>query len=98
VRVIRQAGLGIPTSNYTAMISFLRDTMGCELNSTNRPPPSFPCPNDDRLLVFGPGHPYFAFFEKHSSGLVSGEWVIGDFGLIQVPDAETITQGSTGPG
>ena len=30
--------------------------------------------------------------------LVSGEWVIGDFGLIRVPDAETITQGSTGPG
>jgi serine/threonine protein kinase len=30
--------------------------------------------------------------------LLSGEWVISDFGLIQVPDAETITQGSRGPG
>src|SRR6266516_4359842 len=29
---------------------------------------------------------------------VSTEWVVGDFGLIQIPDAETITQGSTGPG
>lgn len=30
--------------------------------------------------------------------LASGEWTIGDFGLIEIPDAETITQGSTGPG
>jgi len=27
-------------------------------------------PNDDRRQVFGPGHPYFTFFEEHSSGLV----------------------------
>jgi catechol 2,3-dioxygenase-like lactoylglutathione lyase family enzyme len=67
--VIRLAWLGIPASNYTAMASFLRDTMGLQVEFDEPATTELSLPNDDRLQVFAPGHPYFAFFGNHARGL-----------------------------
>ncbi len=66
MRVIRLAWLGIPASNYTAMASFLRDTMGLQVEFDEPATTELSLPNDDRLQVFAPGHPYFAFFGNHA--------------------------------
>jgi catechol 2,3-dioxygenase-like lactoylglutathione lyase family enzyme len=79
VRVIRLAWLGIPTSNYPAMVSFLRDTMGLRVEFDEPATTELSLPNDDRLQVFAPGHPYFAFFQDHAQGLVP---------LFEVEDAQ----------
>lgn len=70
MRVLRLAWLGIPTTNYAAMMAFLRDTMGLHVEFDEPATAELSLPNDDRLQVFGPGHRYFAFFQEHSSGLV----------------------------
>jgi catechol 2,3-dioxygenase-like lactoylglutathione lyase family enzyme len=77
--VIRLAWLGIPTSNYPAMVSFLRDTMGLRVEFDEPATTELSLPNDDRLQVFAPGHPYFAFFQDHAQGLVP---------LFEVEDAQ----------
>ena len=79
MRVIRLAWLGIPTNNYPAMVSFLRDTMGLRVEFGGPATTELSLPNDDRLQVFAPGHPYFAFFQDHSQGLVP---------LFEVEDAQ----------
>lgn len=79
MRVIRLAWLGIPTSNYTTMVSFLRDTMGLRVEFDEPATTELSLPNDDRLQVFAPGHPYFTFFENHARGLVP---------LFEVEDAQ----------
>jgi catechol 2,3-dioxygenase-like lactoylglutathione lyase family enzyme len=79
VRVIRLAWLGIPATNYTAMVSFLRDTMGLRVEFDEPATTELSLPNDDRLQVFAPGHPYFAFFENHARGVVP---------LFEVEDAQ----------
>lgn len=83
--MIRLAWLGIPTSNYPAMVSFLRDTMGLRVEFDEPATTELSLPHDDRLQVFAPGHPYFAFFQDHAQGLVP---------LFEVEDA----QQATGPG
>ena len=79
MRVIRLAWLGIPTNNYPAMVSFLRDTMGLRVEFDEPATTELSLPNDDRLQVFAPGHPYFAFFQDHAQGLVP---------LFEVEDAQ----------
>jgi catechol 2,3-dioxygenase-like lactoylglutathione lyase family enzyme len=71
VRVLRLAWLGIPTTEYAAMASFLRDTMGLRVEFEESTTIEFSLPSDDRVQLFGPGHPYFTFFEEHAGGAVA---------------------------
>jgi catechol 2,3-dioxygenase-like lactoylglutathione lyase family enzyme len=70
VRVIRLAWPGIPASNYPAMVWFLRDTLGLQVEFGEPATTELSLPDDDRLQVFAPGHPYFAFFQDRARGLV----------------------------
>jgi hypothetical protein len=50
----------------TMRAEHLRDTMGLRVEFDEPVTTELSLPNDDRLQVFAPGHPYFAFFENHA--------------------------------
>jgi catechol 2,3-dioxygenase-like lactoylglutathione lyase family enzyme len=69
VEVRNMRWVGIPTTNYDAMLSFLRDTMGLRL-SFDEPTAEFSTAEGDQIQVMAPGDPYFEFFTDQASGPV----------------------------
>ena len=70
MRVLRLAWLGIPTPRYEAMVPLFRDVMGMRVQFAEETTVELSLPNDDRVQLFAPGHPYFGFFGSHAKGPV----------------------------
>jgi catechol 2,3-dioxygenase-like lactoylglutathione lyase family enzyme len=62
--------VGIPTTNYEAMLVFLRDTMGLRVNFQEPTTAEFSTAEGDEIQVMAPGDPYFEFFTTEASGPV----------------------------
>ncbi len=62
--------VGIPTTNYDAMLNFLRDTMGLQLNFQEPTTTEFSTWEGDEIQVMAPGDPYFEFFTAQANGPV----------------------------
>jgi catechol 2,3-dioxygenase-like lactoylglutathione lyase family enzyme len=62
--------VGIPTTNYDAMLGFLRDTMGLRLNFQEPTTAEFSAWEGDEIQVMAPGDPYFEFFTTEARGPV----------------------------
>jgi catechol 2,3-dioxygenase-like lactoylglutathione lyase family enzyme len=59
-----------PTTNYDAMLSFLRDTMGLRLTYEEPTTAEFSTGEGDEIQVMAPGDPYFEFFTAQANGPV----------------------------
>jgi catechol 2,3-dioxygenase-like lactoylglutathione lyase family enzyme len=68
VKVRNIRWVGIPTTNYEAMLAFLRDTMGLRLNFQETTTAEFSAWEGDAIQVMAPGDPYFEFFTREASG------------------------------
>lgn len=68
VRSIRW--VGVPTRNYDAMVSFLRDVMGLTPTFEESTTIELETSDGDRVQVMAPGDPYFDLFTEHASGPV----------------------------
>jgi hypothetical protein len=62
--------VGIPTTNYEAMLVFLRDTMGLRVNFQESTTAEFSAWEGDAIQIIAPGDPYFEFFTTEASGPV----------------------------
>src|SRR5690349_9642784 len=62
------------------MVRLLRDVMGLTVEFEQPTTIELSLPSGDRVQVFGPGHPYFDFFAKQTSGPVA---------LFEVDDIHT---------
>jgi catechol 2,3-dioxygenase-like lactoylglutathione lyase family enzyme len=62
--------VGVPTTNYEAMLVFLRDTMGLRLSFQEATTTEFSTMEGDQIQVMAPGDPYFEFFTAEASGPV----------------------------
>jgi catechol 2,3-dioxygenase-like lactoylglutathione lyase family enzyme len=51
----------VPAREYEPMVAFLRDVMGLRVEFEEPTTTELSLPNDDRVQVFGPDHPYFDF-------------------------------------
>lgn len=70
MRVLRIAWLGIATNDAAPMVSFLESIMGLRVEFAEPATTELSLPNDDRIQVFGPHHPYFGFYRTHATGPV----------------------------
>jgi catechol 2,3-dioxygenase-like lactoylglutathione lyase family enzyme len=62
--------IGIPTTNYDAMLVFLRDTLGLRPCFEEPSTAEFSTTEGDRIQVMAPGDPYFEFFSAEAAGPV----------------------------
>lgn len=70
MRVRNIRWVGVPTTNYEAMLAFLRDTMGLRLNFQEATTAEFSAWEGDEIQVMAPGDPYFEFFSREAKGPV----------------------------
>jgi hypothetical protein len=78
VKVLRLCWLGIPSQEYEPMVRVLRHVMGLHVEFGEATTTELSLPSGDRVQVFAPGDPYFAFFREHTRGPVA---------LFEVDDA-----------
>jgi catechol 2,3-dioxygenase-like lactoylglutathione lyase family enzyme len=71
MRVLRLCWLGIPAEEYEPMVRFLRDIMGLRVEFEQPTTTELSLSSGDRVQVFAPGDPYFAFFSEQASGPVA---------------------------
>jgi catechol 2,3-dioxygenase-like lactoylglutathione lyase family enzyme len=62
--------VGVQTTQYQAMVSFLRDVLGLRVNFEEPTTIEFSTSEGDQVQVMAPGDPYFDCFERHASGPV----------------------------
>jgi predicted enzyme related to lactoylglutathione lyase len=62
--------VGIPTRQYDAMMSFLQDVMGLDINFQDPTTVEFETTEGDEIQLMAPGDPYFEFFTKNAAGPV----------------------------
>jgi len=62
--------IGVPTTNYDAMLVFVRDTMGLRLNFQEATTAEFGTVEGDQVQVLAPGDPYFELFTAEAHGPV----------------------------
>jgi catechol 2,3-dioxygenase-like lactoylglutathione lyase family enzyme len=70
VKVRNIRWVGIPTTNYEAMLVFLRDTLGLRLTFQEPTTAEFSAWEGDAIQVMAPGDPYFDFFTAEATGPV----------------------------
>jgi hypothetical protein len=71
MRVLRLCWLGIPAEQYEPMVRLLRDIMGLRVEFEQPTTMELSLSSGDRVQVFAPGDPYFAFFSEQASGPVA---------------------------
>jgi catechol 2,3-dioxygenase-like lactoylglutathione lyase family enzyme len=71
LEVRRLCWLGVRAERYDAMVSLLRDVLGLRVEFEEEATAELSLPNDDRVQVFAPGHPYFDFYAEHAAGPVA---------------------------
>jgi hypothetical protein len=71
MRVLRLCWLGIPAAEYEPMVRLLRDIMGLRVEFEQPTTTELSLSSGDRVQVFAPGGPYFAFFSEQASGPVA---------------------------
>jgi hypothetical protein len=79
VKVLRRCWLGIPAREYEPMVRLFRDVMGLAVEFEEPTTTELSLPSGDRVQVFAPEDPYFAFFGKQMNGPVA---------LFEVDDIE----------
>jgi catechol 2,3-dioxygenase-like lactoylglutathione lyase family enzyme len=62
--------VGIPTTNYEAMVTFLRETMGLRVSFQEATTAELSTQDGDQVQVMAPGDPYFEFFTQEATGPV----------------------------
>ena len=62
--------VGIRTDNYEAMVGFLRDILGLEVNFEEQTTVEFTTSEGDQIQVMAPGDRYYDFFGEHAKGPV----------------------------
>jgi hypothetical protein len=77
MKVLLLCWLGIPSQEYEPMVRLFRDVMGLRVEFEEATTPELSLPSGDRVQLFAPGDPYFAFFREHARGPVA---------LFEVPD------------
>ena len=71
MKVLRLCWLGIPSQEYEPMVRLFRDVMGLHVEFEEPTTTELSFPSGDRVQVFAPGDPYFAFFRGHARGPVA---------------------------
>jgi catechol 2,3-dioxygenase-like lactoylglutathione lyase family enzyme len=71
VKVLRLCWLGIPAREYEPMVGLLRDVLGLAVELEEEDTTELSLPSGDRVQVFAPGHRYYAFFHRETSGAVA---------------------------
>jgi len=71
MRVLRLAWLGVPTAEYSAMVSFFEDVLGMTVEFRTATSTELSTESDDRVQVFGPDDPYYVRFRRNASGPVA---------------------------
>jgi catechol 2,3-dioxygenase-like lactoylglutathione lyase family enzyme len=62
--------IGIPTRQYDAMVSFLREVMRLEVSFQEATTVEFTTTEGDQIQLMAPGDPYFEFFSENAAGPV----------------------------
>jgi catechol 2,3-dioxygenase-like lactoylglutathione lyase family enzyme len=62
--------VGIRTDHYEAMVGFLRDILGLEVNFEEPTTVEFTTSEGDEIQVMAPGDRYYDFFGEHANGPV----------------------------
>jgi catechol 2,3-dioxygenase-like lactoylglutathione lyase family enzyme len=62
--------VGIRTDHYEAMVGFLRDILGLEVNFEESTTVEFTTSEGDEIQVMAPGDRYYDFFGEHANGPV----------------------------
>src|SRR2546423_9601219 len=62
--------VGIRTDHYEAMVGFLRDILGLEVNFEEPTTVEFMTSEGDEIQVMAPGDRYYDFFGEHANGPV----------------------------
>jgi predicted enzyme related to lactoylglutathione lyase len=62
--------LGIPADDYASAVRFFTETLGLDVAFDEADTMELSAANDDRIQVFGPGHPYFRFYRDHGARIV----------------------------
>jgi catechol 2,3-dioxygenase-like lactoylglutathione lyase family enzyme len=62
--------VGVGTDSYEEMVGLLRDVFGLAVAFEEGATAEFSLANDDRVQVFGPGHPYYELFGAGGGGPV----------------------------
>jgi catechol 2,3-dioxygenase-like lactoylglutathione lyase family enzyme len=62
--------IGIPTRQYDAMVSFLRDVLRLEVSFQETTTVEFTTTEGDKIQLMAPGDPYFEFFTENAAGPV----------------------------
>src|SRR3954447_23405259 len=62
--------VGVATSNYDAMVEFVRSVMGLPVNFDDKSTVEFRTTEGDAFQVIAPGDPYFDFFSNRARGPV----------------------------
>jgi catechol 2,3-dioxygenase-like lactoylglutathione lyase family enzyme len=70
VRVLNVRWVGIPTDGYGELVTFLRDVLGLAPSFAEATTTELETAEGDRVQVFAPGHPYYAFFSEQARGPV----------------------------
>lgn len=70
MQVLNVRWVGIPTDRYGELVTFLRDVLGLETSFAEAATAELETAEGDRVQVFAPGHPYYAFFREHGRGPV----------------------------
>jgi hypothetical protein len=60
-----------PAREYEPMVRLLRDTMGLQVELEEPTTTELSLPSGDRVQVFAPAHPYFAFLGRPANGPVA---------------------------
>jgi predicted enzyme related to lactoylglutathione lyase len=62
--------LGIPADDYASAVRFFTETLGLDVAFDEADTMELSAANDDRIQVFGPGHPYFRFYRDRGARIV----------------------------
>ena len=62
--------VGIRTDHYDAMVGFLRDILGLQVNFEEPTTVEFTTSEGDEIQVIAPGDRYYDFFGEHANGPV----------------------------
>jgi hypothetical protein len=79
MKVLGLRWVGVGTDSYEEMVGLLRDALGLAVAFEENATAEFSLANDDRVQVFGPGHPYYELFGAGGGGPVP---------LFEVDDAQ----------
>ncbi len=62
--------VGVPATNYEAMVTFMRQVLGLRVNFQEPTTVEFSTSEGDQFQVMAPGDPYYDFFTQNASGPV----------------------------